>query len=601
MITNNKKFTKEKVDTADKGDEFARALKKVDKNNNGAIARADNQKPAMSDPEIRNGKKESEVQQARLAAEPTQTENRISKPSGRTLSGTGSITTNDFTTPDGESWSPFVKRGLTYNLLSDVGISVNGKFAKMQGEVQLSKLAIQLGSDVITYAGDGKLMVNGELYDKKTNNANGAIKKTADGYVVTSDTGYNLLLCQNGTNGINLGIAAKDVEDCGKRDGLWGSAFNGKTECAADLDNRLPADDFVIGDLLTFNGKSPLTAEERARWIADARYDNPNKPHNNCSCPQCAPVAIPEPEPECPPEKPPVHKPEAPVHKPETPVHKPEAPVHKPEAPVHKPEPKPPVHKPEPKPPVCPPTPEDVWNDTPVTLKPPVCPPTTGDVWGDPHFTGADGEKYDIMGKGGNVYNIMSDKGVQVNALFADYPTATAAAPATGMKKLGILANNQQIEVRDNGSGNMELLVDGKKIDKLYNEYGILFDPTDPQNPKLIITSVVDGETWAMHVTPDRVGDEIFFNVKHTGFNLGGTKTSGLWGESVGNGDTIGNKDVSWENGQKGGGGIIRNSDGTVLDKKYLEGSTEHEIAMANYIEGSLFSTNSLWSTYDGQ
>lgn len=54
-----------------------------------------------------------------------------------------------------------------------------------------------------------------------------------------------------------------------------------------------------------------------------------------------------------------------------------------------------------------------------------------GRYWGDPHLVGFDGEQYDVMGKGGNVYNMLSDKNVQYNTKFMDWgkPGADGVQP----------------------------------------------------------------------------------------------------------------------------------------------------------------------------
>ena len=54
---------------------------------------------------------------------------------------------------------------------------------------------------------------------------------------------------------------------------------------------------------------------------------------------------------------------------------------------------------------------EVVWNTTIVSSG-------NGQVWGDPHFEGDDGGLYDVQGEAGHIYSLLSDRDLQVNALF---------------------------------------------------------------------------------------------------------------------------------------------------------------------------------------
>jgi len=57
-----------------------------------------------------------------------------------------------------------------------------------------------------------------------------------------------------------------------------------------------------------------------------------------------------------------------------------------------------------------------------------------GRIWGDPHFEGDDGGLYDVQGEAGHIYSLLSDKDLQVNALFIPWE---AHAGSTMMGEIG--------------------------------------------------------------------------------------------------------------------------------------------------------------------
>jgi hypothetical protein len=64
----------------------------------------------------------------------------------------------------------------------------------------------------------------------------------------------------------------------------------------------------------------------------------------------------------------------------------------------------------------------------------PVFSNTPGAYEGDPHLTGFDGEKYDVMGQSGKIYNMLSDKNFQYNTAFmALGPTGNTAIGNAGI------------------------------------------------------------------------------------------------------------------------------------------------------------------------
>jgi hypothetical protein len=53
----------------------------------------------------------------------------------------------------------------------------------------------------------------------------------------------------------------------------------------------------------------------------------------------------------------------------------------------------------------------------------------------DPHFYGFEGDQFNLHGEPGKCYNLLSDKDVQINALFRDWPTTPGG---TVMQKIAI-------------------------------------------------------------------------------------------------------------------------------------------------------------------
>lgn len=81
-----------------------------------------------------------------------------------------------------------------------------------------------------------------------------------------------------------------------------------------------------------------------------------------------------------------------------------------------------------------------------------------GRIWGDPHFIGADGGKYDVQGEAGKTYNLLSDKGFQMNGRF----DAWGSGGATVVGEVGINADGDQVTVKGNG----DVLVNGMAVEK---------------------------------------------------------------------------------------------------------------------------------------
>ncbi|WP_303674398.1 hypothetical protein [Vampirovibrio chlorellavorus] len=163
--------------------------------------------------------------------------------------------------------------------------------------------------------------------------------------------------------------------------------------------------------------------------------------------PTPAPVPNPYSLPDCPPEEPPVTPPVTPPTEPPT-----KPPVTPPAYPPTEPPAKPPVT-----PPAYPPTEHPAKPPVTPPTKPPVTPPPYNDkpggsYWGDPHFVGFGGEQYDVMGKPGETYNIVSDKNFQYNARFEAWgkPDANGVQP-TIIGGAGLTVGNSQVALDRSG------------------------------------------------------------------------------------------------------------------------------------------------------
>jgi hypothetical protein len=206
-------------------------------------------------------------------------------------------------------------------------------------------------------------------------------------------------------------------------------------------------------------------------------------------------------------------------------------------------------------------------NDSHPSKPPEDCKPIKvagGSIEGDPHFVGADGSHYDVQGQAGKTYNLLSDKGVQVNGQFDAY----GAGGATTIGKLGITAGNSQIEIGKDGS----LSVDGDKMAGNGTFAGGAVTKT--------------GNTFNVNVGEYNIKVAAtggYLNVNFASDNAGadGVTPDGLWGVTADGNTTA----VTGDKGAGAqGGGVLETAEGQIS-------AAGDKTAVHNYEVGGLFDT----------
>lgn len=171
----------------------------------------------------------------------------------------------------------------------------------------------------------------------------------------------------------------------------------------------------------------------------------------------------------------------------------------------------------------------------------------TARIWGDPHFIGADGGQFDVQGEAGKTYNLLSDKGFQMNGTFHKWGNQGA----TVVGQVGITAGSNYVQVDKNGTAvvNGQELKDGQRIELRNGGYA-------ERNGKDI--TVKSGE-WQVDFQTH--GDHINMDIKTDNAVSDGVRPHGLIGQTF-------DGDGKARNGDKGagaqGGGAIEKADGTM-------------------------------------
>ena len=160
----------------------------------------------------------------------------------------------------------------------------------------------------------------------------------------------------------------------------------------------------------------------------------------------------------------------------------------------------------------------------------------------------ADGGNYDVQGSAGKTYNILSDKGLQVNAEFKKYGNATA----TAMGEVGITMGKDQVEIDSAG----KLMINGEaKQDGAYQVNGNTVekhgDKVSVQTAEYKISSTIENS---------------YINLSFSSSNVmsDGVDPHGLWGQTA-DGDGVARNGDTGSGAQ--GGGAIEKLDGTISAK----------------------------------
>ncbi|MEM9341902.1 MAG: VWD domain-containing protein [Pseudomonadota bacterium] len=174
----------------------------------------------------------------------------------------------------------------------------------------------------------------------------------------------------------------------------------------------------------------------------------------------------------------------------------------------------------------------------------------SGRIWGDPHFIGEDGGKFDVQGRDGGIYNLLSDQNFQMNGRF----DAWGGGGATVVGQVGISAGSDQIEVNKDGT----VLVNGEEVG--VGERVELADGGYVHNCGNEVT--VESGEWKVdfQIKQSSRGNYINMDVSTENANSDGVKPHGLLGQTF-------DADDDARNGAKGRGAQGEGAiDGVVTD-----------------------------------
>ena len=186
----------------------------------------------------------------------------------------------------------------------------------------------------------------------------------------------------------------------------------------------------------------------------------------------------------------------------------------------------------------------------------------TARIWGDPHFIGADGGQFDVQGQAGKTYNLLSDRGFQMNGRF----DAWGSGGATVVGEVGITAGTNYINVEKTGKAvvNGHVLKDGERVALRGGGYA------EKNGSEVTVKS---GE-WEVNFQTQR--DHINMDIKTQNAVADGVRPHGLIGQTF-------DGDGKARNGDKGagvqGGGAIEDVHGHIARAGDTSAVKSYEVA----------------------
>jgi hypothetical protein len=193
------------------------------------------------------------------------------------VSGSGSITGDPhFVGGEGQHYDVQGEAGNTYNLLSDTGIEVNGKFQQWGNSSAntVGEMGINLNGDHIDIK-PGQMTINGQQIDisKPGSYLNGAVTVNKDGSVTVKNDHYTLNI-SNGGGYLNTNITATNAGRLQNVGGLWGQSLEGK-----NVDTN--ASDFRVNSLYAHQGQGGGSGVGGGGWSSiPTNFTPPTLPSN---------------------------------------------------------------------------------------------------------------------------------------------------------------------------------------------------------------------------------------------------------------------------------------------------------------------------------
>jgi hypothetical protein len=421
------------------------------------------------------------------------------------LSGKGTIQGDSFKSADGETYTLDLKAGKNYNLLSDTGVGLNGRYAVMgadatdPGQLGLSDVALQINGCTVTFDNEGYLEIDGKKFSK-TNDLGGMVKRNSNGSYTIDTPEYDFTLSKDSQRGIRVAVNGTNVlKDGVAPTGLWGSSFDGEVETSREIRRSITEKEFELERLKEFDYE-----EHNNIGAKSAKGSDPEKDLEKNL---------------------------------------------------------------------------DAWLNKEVSYA-----TGTGTIGsGTISFTGDDGSNFDSVIsklKTGKIYNLFSDEGIQVGGRFAQNTDGKNIAT-----EYGFYVDGRRAIITKDAAGSLK--VNGAEPTAADIAAGISKNAAG----EIVVKTNVGGEEWSFTVNGGTA--ETGLNLAISGKEIGSndTRTSGLWGELMGNRNTNAAAELDAD-----GAGYIRNEQGELTSLKDADITS----ALATYELSSYSDTEGGWSNYEG-